>query len=216
MKDLVIIGAGGFGRDTIDTVRAINEQQSRWNLLGVVDDSPTELNLERLGALDVPCIGGVDTIPSSVAVAVGVGRPSTRRRLAEIIGQRGHAFPALIHPSCTVGSQLTHGGGMIALAGVSIGANVTLGQHVHLNAHAVLGHDARLGDHVSVNPNATVSGECLIQDETLIGASSTILQGLTLGRHVTIGASACVTRSVPDGTVAVGVPAQPLQKGQSA
>lgn len=216
MKDLVVIGAGGFGRETIDTVRAGNEQRSQWNLLGVVDDSPTEVNLGRLDALGVPYIGGVDEMPADAAVAVGVGNPSIRRRLVAMIAQRGHSFPALVHPSAVIGSQFTYGDGLIVLAGVSIGANVGLGEHVHLNAHIVLGHDVQLADYVSVNPNATVSGECSIEEETLLGASSTVLQGLTVGCRVTIGAAACVTHSIPDGTVAVGIPAQPLQKGQSA
>lgn len=216
MRELAIIGAGGFGREVVDTVLACNRERPTWQVVGVVDDAPSSENRARLGALGVPFLGSVDDLPDDVEVVIGVGSPRARRSLAEMVRQRGLHCPAVIHPTAIVGSQFAHGEGLVVLGGVSIGTNVTLGEHVHLNAHAVLGHDVRASDFVSVNPNATVSGECTIMENTLLGASSTVLQQLAVGADVTIGAAACVTRSVPDGCTAVGVPAEPLQKGKSA
>lgn len=215
MKDLVIVGAGGFGRETIDTVHALNNEHDEWHVVGVVDDAPSSDNLARLAALEVPFLGGVDDLPHGSDVAIGVGNPHARRLLADLLRNRGHRCPSLIHPTAIVGSQFVHGEGLIVLGGVSIGTNVAVGDHVHLNAHAVIGHDVRVRDVVSINPNATISGECIIGSTTLVGASSTVLQQLSIGSDATIGAAACVTRSLPDGCTAVGVPAQPLQKGKS-
>lgn len=216
MRDLVIIGAGGFGREVVDVVLACNREHAAWRLIGVVDDAPSSVSLARLEATDVPYLGGIEDLPQDADVAIGVGSPVARRRIAEVVRRRGHRCPPVVHPSATIGSQFVHGPGLIVLGGVSIGTNVSLGDHVHLNAHAVLGHDVRASDFVSINPNATVSGECSVGDTTLVGASSTVLQQLTVGSRVTIGAAACVTRPLPDGCTVVGVPAQPLQKGKSA
>ena len=38
MRDLVIVGAGGHGRETLDIVEAINADALTWNFLGFVDD----------------------------------------------------------------------------------------------------------------------------------------------------------------------------------
>lgn len=216
MRDLAIIGAGGFGREVVDVVLACNREHAAWRLIGVADDAPSSVNLARLEALDVPYLGGIEDLHQDADIAIGVGSPVARRRIAEVVRRRGHRCPPLVHPSATIGSQFVHGQGLIVLGGVSIGTNVSLGDHVHLNAHAVLGHDVQASDFVSINPNATVSGECTIKENTLLGAASTVLQRLAVGADVTIGAAACVTRSVPDGCTAVGVPAQPLQKGKSA
>ena len=47
-----------------------------------------------------------------------------------------------------------------------------------------------------------------IGDCTFIGANSVILMGVTIGSHCIIGAGSVVTSDIPDGALAVGVPAR--------
>lgn len=207
MRDLVIVGAGGFGRETIDVVRAINAVTPTWNLAGVVDDSPSAVNLDRLARLGISYLGEVNSIALGDFVAVAVGNPDARRRVVESLFERSVQFPKLVHPSAVVGSEFRCGEGLIILGGVSIGTNVSLGEHVHLNGHAVLGHDTICHDYVSVNPQATLSGEVTASQHCLVGAGATVLQGLTLGAGCLVGAGAVVVRSVAEGKTVTGVPA---------
>lgn len=213
MRPLVVIGAGGFGRETLDVVDVINAESPTFELLGVADDAPSTDNLKRLAQRGITHLGGLSTIPRGVEVAVAVGSPRARRAIVEQLHDADHEYPSLIHPDTLTGSRFEHGVGLIALGGVSVGTNVSLGAHVHLNAHAVIGHDAVLDDYVSINPNATVSGEVHIGSGTLVGASATILQGLTLSPGCLVGAAACVTRPIRSAdTTVVGIPAAPLTK----
>ena len=208
----MIIGAGGFGREVIDVARAaLHSGDERFELLGVVDDSPSDVNLMRLAALGIPYLGREGDFPFAPdrhSIVVAIGNPTTRARVAARFAARGITALTLVHPSATVGSQSFFGPGTIVCAGVQVSTNVLLGEHVHLNPAAVIGHDTVIGDMVSVNPGAVVSGDVVIAPGVLVGASSVVLQGLTLGAGSTVGAGACVTHDVGPECVVKGVPAR--------
>jgi sugar O-acyltransferase (sialic acid O-acetyltransferase NeuD family) len=208
---LIVVGAGGFGREVVDVVRALNEVQEAWDLLGVVDDRPSDVNLARLRNLSVPYLGPLsvlDSVQNATHVAIGIGQPAARQRVALSLEKAGLESPTLIHPRATVGSHASIGKGSVVCAGASVGTNVTLESHVHLNPHAVVGHDTSLRQFVSINPNATVSGECEIMQEVLIGAGAVVLQGVTVGARAVVGAGAVVTKEVADTAIVKGVPAR--------
>lgn len=212
-ENIRIIGAGGFGREALDVIEAINASPPgvEWKVQGVIDDAPTDLQLERLATRGYRYLGTVDENRGNVRdgyFAIGVGSPSARQRIAELLQNWGAQFASVVHPKAVIGSELSLGNGAVVCAGVQISTNVRLGRHVHLNPGGIIGHDAHLGDHVSINPGAVISGEVTIGEGTLIGAAAVVLQRLTVGAGVTVGASACVTRDVPEGATVKGVPAR--------
>ena len=68
-------------------------------------------------------------------------------------------------------------------------------------------HDAEIGDYVTIAPRAVLLGRVKIEENVFIGANSTILPGVVVARNSIIGAGAVVTKNVPEGTIAKGVPA---------
>ncbi len=213
MNPLVVIGAGGFGRETLDVVEAINNAAPVpvWNILGVVDDGPGLDNLVRLEARGIPLLGPLaEWLPrrTETAYVVGVGTPALRRRIADRLALHGCRAATLIHPSAVIGSQCRLGAGAVICAGVQVSTNVAIGQHVHLNPSATIGHDCILEDFVSVNPAATISGDCTVRAGATIGAGAVVLQQIEIGVGATVGAAACVVRDVPKDEVVKGVPAR--------
>lgn len=215
MIALVIVGAGGFGREVLDVVYAINADAARYEILGVVDDRLSELGRVQLEAAGVAHLGSLDAwlqeSPTHVEHVVAIGSPFTREQIVARIEGIGGRFATLVHPTAVVGSAGTLAAGTVLCAGVQVSTNVHVGAHCHLNPGAIIGHDTRLEDFVSVNPGAIVSGDVRVGARSLIGAGATILQGLTIGRGVVVGAAACVTSHVDDGLVVVGVPARPVR-----
>lgn len=207
---LVVIGASGFGRECLDVLDAMISAGSQIEVIGVVDDGPSDFNLQRLAARNVAHLGAVREWMARGEVGVrfvlGIGSPQTRRRIVEQLEVAGHRAFTAVHPSATFGANPAIADGVVVCAGVAISNNVRLRRHVHVNPNATIGHDADLRDFVSINPAATISGGVVIGEETLVGSAATVLQNLSVGERTTIGAGALVTKPVPRGVIVKGVP----------
>jgi serine O-acetyltransferase len=98
--------------------------------------------------------------------------------------------------------------------GVHIESDVELGEGVLL-AHTVgvvIGGNARIGDRVMFLGNNTVGSVArsdfpTIGNDVVIGAGARVIGSVRVGHGAAVGANAVVTRDVPDGETATGVPA---------
>ena len=214
LEPLVIVGAGGFGREVLDVMEAINAERPTYGLLGFVDDAITDVNLERITARGATHLGGVaDHLAgphSRVSYVIGIGGPGTRRSLAARFDAAGAGAATLVHPASTQGSAVSIGAGSVICAGVRLTTNIDIGRHAHINLNATVGHDTTIGEFVSLNPLASISGDCCLEDGVLVGVAGVVLNGLRVGAGATVGGSACAVRDVPPATTVVGVPAKPL------
>ncbi len=197
-----IAGAGGFGRETLDALRAA---------LPSTAESAAFLD-EHAQARD---IGGIPVCRPEEAgpgtFVVAIADPGTRHRLAHALLSRGLEASQVIHPRAVVSPGAALGPGCVILASAFVSTGAVLGSHVHVNYNATVGHDAMLGDLVTVLPGANIAGRVRVGERVTLGSNACVLQGLRIGSGATIGAGAVVTRDQPDGVVAVGVPARRLR-----
>jgi sugar O-acyltransferase (sialic acid O-acetyltransferase NeuD family) len=208
---LVIVGAGGFGREVLDVVEAMNAVGADIEFIGYVDDADTAVPLlARRGA---PYLGPVDELVGRVdaGFVIGIGAGEVRRRLDAILTNAGRHPLILIHPMATVGGDCRIGGGCVLAAGARVTTNITLGRHTQLHVNSTIGHDSVLDDFVSVYPGATVSGSVHLGDGVTIGTGANVLPGVSIGAGAFVGAGAVVTTDVEPGVTVVGAPARPIR-----
>ena len=205
----MVVGAGGFAREVLDVIEAINSLDDQWAILGLVADPPP--GAEHAQRCRHAYLGGVDVLTDlDCQVVIGIGNGTVRRRLDEQITAMGREAATFVHPSVTMGAKVELGSGTVLCAGVRITTNVTLGRHCHINLNSTVGHDARLGDYVTVNPLVAVSGNASLGTETTVGTGAAILEGRRTGERCTVGAGAVLTKDCGDDQTLVGIPARPL------
>jgi sugar O-acyltransferase (sialic acid O-acetyltransferase NeuD family) len=205
---IVILGAGGHGREVHDVIDAINRIERTYVIAGFLDDrEPDERRLMApyLGPLDA--LGSVDA-----CFVIGIGEGSVRRKVAQVAERAAPGAPPLVHPSALVGSLVSYGVGTIVCGHSSLSTSVTIGRHVSLNPGCTVGHDAVLEDYVTVLPGASISGNVHLGEACTVGTNATVIQGTRVGRGTKVGAGAVVIRDLPDHVTAVGVPARILER----
>jgi sugar O-acyltransferase (sialic acid O-acetyltransferase NeuD family) len=211
-KPIVIVGAGGFGREVLCLIEDINKANGSWEILGFLDDSAAASSKMVHGHPVLGGIGWLDDAPHRPHVAFGIGSPATRRRLAHALADRTAGFPALVHPSVVMSARVQLGSGVIITAGNILTTDIRLGNHTMLNLQCTVGHDVELGEYVTVSPGVNISGNVRIGEGSDIGTGAKIIQGVTVGEWVVVGAGAVVSKGLPNNCTAVGVPAKVIKE----
>lgn len=218
MKPLVIVGAGGFGREVYAIVEAMRTSGADWEVEGFADDHPSSSNSIRVRALGSQVIASVSDLASRqnpYHAVIAVGSTTGRQSIASRLSGSPVSYPTLIHPHSTLGPALVLSEGVVVASGARLSTNITVGRHVHIDQNCTVGHDTEIRDFVRLNPQACVSGSVQIASRSTIGANATILQGIKIGEGATVGAGAVVTRDVPDRCIVAGVPARALRRANN-
>ena len=213
MTDIVVYGAGGFGREIACLLRLINEKEYTWNLLGFLDDNAdlhgTSNDYGRV-------LGGIEWLNAyskPLAVSIAVGNPNAVKSIIGKINNPNVDFPNLYAPSVTFldKSSLKIGKGNIFCSNCFISCNVQVGDFNLFNGYIPIGHDCVIGSFNVVMPSSNISGGVVIGDGNFLGVQSVVLQYIKIGNNTRIGANSVVMRKTKDGFLYIGNPAKRIE-----
>ena len=220
-SDLVIVGAGGHGREVLDVVEAINAAASApvWRVTGFVDDGHPLIGerLHRLERRGVRVLGGVDVLANGGgACVVAVGDPAVRQVLAERVLAGGMELtPPLVHPSVTLGGDVVLAPGVVVAAGTQITTNVRVGRGVQINVGCSVSHDVVLGPHATLSPGCRLTGGVQVGEGAFFGVGAMVAPGVSVGEWARVGAGSVVLHDVADGETVHGAPARPSRSARA-
>jgi sugar O-acyltransferase (sialic acid O-acetyltransferase NeuD family) len=209
--DLVLVGAGGLGRETAQAVSALPD---RWRLLGFADDDP-----ERHGTTvdGLPVLGGAEDVASSTGALLAICTASPRdqagrTRVVRRLRLPPRRFATLVHPSAWVSPSSYIGPGSVVLAQVVLTASVRVGSHVAIMPHVTLTHDDQIEDFVTIASGVRLGGGVRVGFGAYLGAGALVREGLSIGAGAMVGMGAVVLQDVPPGEVWAGSPARRLRR----
>jgi sugar O-acyltransferase (sialic acid O-acetyltransferase NeuD family) len=211
-KKLVIVGAGGMGREVLFQLLDINSKTDCYDILGFIDNMP---DLQGKVINDFSVLGDdlwLLNYPDEINVVLGIGNAQARKRAAEKFFRNKHiVFPNIIANEVKYSESVTMGEGCIIGFYSTLTVNISIGNFVIMLRQCSVGHDSSLGDFVTLYPGVSVSGNVAIGNGTEIGTGANIIQGKSIGDNSIIGAGAVVIHDVPSNCTAVGVPAKPIK-----
>lgn len=205
MKDLIIAGAGGFGREAFLLAKRINAVKPQWSIKGFINDIPDALDGIKI---DAKIIGSIkDWIPSENEVfVVGVSNPKGKEKVANVLREKGAQFVSLISPTARIGDYVEIGEGCVIGGSSSIGSCAKIGNFVHV-AGSMIGQDAEIGDYTTTTGFANLTN-AIIGRKVFIGSHAVILNKLKVGDEAFVCAGSIVFSNVKAGTKVFGNPAK--------
>jgi len=206
MKDLIIIGAGGHGKEIAWLAKRCGRL-----IRGFLDNTPEKQGSNISG---IPVLGMLDqcTRFEDCEFIVAIGSPRARKKIVEsFFHKKNLAFATLIDPTAIIGENICIQEGTMICAGSILTIDIQIGSHCIINTNAVLSHGAIIGDYVTVAPNASVSGDVHLESLVEIGANASIKEKTLIQSGAMIGMGSVVTKNVLTNQVLVGNPAKFLK-----
>ena len=220
-KKIVLIGAGGFGREVASIIEVLNNvekknnREPKYELLGFLDDGSQYH--EGIMVNGYPWLGGHNWIvdhKNDIVCTCCIANPKVKKKIQEELTEKGVTFETIIAYGGFgyIGPFTEIGPGCVFYGGVTIAVNCKIGAGVVMNQMVNVGHDVTIGDYTAIMPFTGISGECKVGSEVNIGGHAFIIPGRKVGDGATIAAGSIVFTNVKAGTTVLGNPARRMRE----
>ena len=187
-RQLVIIGAGGVGREIAAVLKKYPLQD--YALVGFIDDGIEPGTVVN----NIEVLGGISWIANNhkdLGVVLAFGNSQTRKKIVKALHGFQLHYPTIIHPNVNIHEVDTFkiGKGCYIADGCILTTNIVIGDFCFLNISCTLLHDTSIGDYsvlmpgvritggasigagVYIAPNCAIATNCVIEDNIIITTS---------------------------------------------
>ncbi|MPM29812.1 GDP-perosamine N-acetyltransferase [bioreactor metagenome] len=206
MKKIIIIGAGGYGRELLQWVKDINEYKPTWIIAGFIDD-----DLDSLEGIDCdyPIIGRLsDWEPKEdEEFALAIGNPKTKEKIVKIMKDKNAVFANVIHPTATLTKFSKYGEGLVMFPQSKLSVNSQVGDFVTILSSGI-GHDVQIGDYTTISGLCSVLRNVRIGKRVFLASNVAVAQDIVVEDDAYLGIGSVVIKNVPAGAKVFGNPAR--------
>lgn len=206
-KNLVIIGARGFGREVYNAFDRIYQGDDEWSVKGFLDSQPEVLD----GYIGYPPIIGS---PESYEIQpndyffCAMGDVKWRKYYAEKLIAKGADFVSIVSSNSFIGKNSKYGVGCYIDSNVHISCDINIGNFTYIFGNSIIGHDVQLGNYCHLGAFSFMGGFSKMDDLATLHPGARVLPHKIIGAQSIVGAGSVVIRSVPPDTTVIGVPAK--------
>lgn len=213
MKNLIIIGASGYGREIYDMIERINEKEAKYNVLGFIDDNKaiwdTKINTVKV-------LGGIEYVKENfckkdVYAVIAIASADVKRMIVRELDEYVE-WETLIDPTAIVSNYCSIGKGTLIGAFNQIGPNARVGEFCSILYACSVGHDAVLEDYVSAMDYCDMTGYDYLEEGVYLGSSVAILPDIRICKNSVIGGGAVVVKDLLEPGTYTGVPAKLMKR----
>jgi len=181
-RELLVIGAGGFGRSVAEAAAA----SGAFAVVGFADDRWPDL--EPIWGL--PILGRIADLAAlrvhATAAVIAIGDNARRRAVFALATAAGFELVSVIHPRAIVSPSALVGSGVTVMAGAVIGCEAQLGDGVVVSAGAVIDHHGKLGEFSQASAGACLGGGASIGTEAWIQEGCALRPGENVAPKTTV------------------------------
>jgi sugar O-acyltransferase (sialic acid O-acetyltransferase NeuD family) len=212
MKDIVICGAGGMGREALWLIKSINAQEPTWRVLGFIDDNEALWGKEING---LKILGGDDWLSNyngQIYVTCAIGKSAIRKVVYEKVSRFANVkLATLIDPSVRVDRTVSIGEGSIICYQCIVTIDIRIGKGVLMNTGASVGHDAIVGDYCIFHTKSMAAGNTKFGECCEIGSGAFVLQGKKIADNTVIAPLSSVLLDINETGIYAGNPARRMK-----
>lgn len=209
MKNLLIIGARGFGREVFDMVKDCRGYGHDFIIRGFLDDKK-----DALDGFDgyPPIISSLEDylFSDEDIFFVAMGEPKWRRHYAELALEKKGKPVTLVHNTAHIGKNTSIGEGCLVGVGARITVDCRIGNFVTIFYSCDIGHDVSIGDYSHIGAFGFLGGGSALGCGVTMHPRALLLPRKRIGDNAVVGAGSVCIRNVKAGDSVFGVPAKSI------
>lgn len=212
MKELFLIGGGGFATEVLFVLERLNQIDKKWSSISIIDDNIAPgakiRNYNVVGDLKY-----LLDLEQKIDVVITINEPQIRCKIADKIKatKNNVTFPNIYDFTSIIDYKyLSIGEGNIVMHHVILSTNLVIGNFNIFNSYTGIGHDSEMGDFNSFNPRVAISGNVIMNNLNSFGVNSTVLQNKKIGSRNQVWMNTTIVKNLKDDSTYFGIPAKKI------